>query len=254
MQTTEVLVTGGTGVLGSRVTDCLHTRGYSVRVLSRRGSSGTVRGDLATGEGVEEAVAGVQTIVHCASSPRKTHLVDVEGTERLLRAAEGSGVSHFLYISIVGIDRNPFPYYRAKLEAERLIEHSAIQWTILRATQFHPFVLRIVQLVDRGPLVVIPKGFLLQPIDAGEVADRLIELALGQPGGRAADIGGPEVRTFTNLAHAYLEASGRNKSVVEIALPGKVARAFRQGAQTCPNQKYGEVTWEDFLRAMKSPN
>ena len=68
---------------------------------------------------------GVETIIHCASSPTSTRQVDVEGTERLLRAAGRVGVSHVLFISIVGVDRNPyFPYYRMKLETERIVERS----------------------------------------------------------------------------------------------------------------------------------
>jgi nucleoside-diphosphate-sugar epimerase len=81
-----ILVTGGTGSLGSRVVDSLRGAGHGVRVLSRSGRPDTVRGDLATGEGLEAAVEGVETLVHCASSPTRTRRVDVEGTWRLLQA------------------------------------------------------------------------------------------------------------------------------------------------------------------------
>jgi uncharacterized protein YbjT (DUF2867 family) len=224
-------------------------------VLSRSGRAGTVRGDLLTGEGLEQAVRGVDTIVHCASSPRKTRQIDVEGTDRLLRVAGRTGVSHVVYISIVGVDRNPyFPYYRMKLDTERVVERSTVPWTILRATQFHDFVLRILQLLERLPaLMLIPKGFLLQPIDTGEAAGRLVEFALSGPAGRAPDIGGPEVRTFMELADAYLEATGRQRRLVEIPLPGKAARAFREGAQLCPDRAYGKIRWEEFLRARFGP-
>jgi DNA-binding NarL/FixJ family response regulator len=84
------LVTGGTGSLGSRVVERLHGAGREVRVFSRSGGEGRVRGDLATGKGLEAAVQGVETIVHCASSPTRTRQVDVEGTElvREIREAE----------------------------------------------------------------------------------------------------------------------------------------------------------------------
>ena len=123
MNAPEVLVTGGSGSLGRRVVERLRDAGREVRVLSRSGRPATVRGDLLTGEGLERAVHGVDTIVHCASSPRKTRQIDVEGTERLLRAAVRTGISHIVFISIVGVDRNPyFPYYRMKLEVERIVE------------------------------------------------------------------------------------------------------------------------------------
>jgi uncharacterized protein YbjT (DUF2867 family) len=207
----EILVTGGTGLLGRQVVDGLRTAGGSARVLSRSVRPGTVRGDMLTGEGLERAVDGVGTIVHCASSPlRKTRQTDVGGTEHLLRAAARAGVLHIVYISIVGVDRAPYyPYYRVKLETERVVERSLVPWTILRATQFHDFVLRILQLLERLPIMLVPKGFLLQPVDAGEVADRLVELALSEPAGRVPDVGGPEVRTVAELADAYLRIAGR---------------------------------------------
>src|SRR5215212_3070695 len=244
MVASEVLVTGGTGSLGSRVVDRLRDAGRDARALSRSGRPGMVPGDLLTGEGLEQAVEGVGAVVHCASSPRKTRQTAVEGTERLLRVAARAGVSHFVFISIVGVDRNPyFPYYRMKLEIERLVERSPVPWTILRATQFHEFVLRIIQFLDRLPVVMMPKG-LLQPIETGEVAERLVELALLEPVGRAPDIGGPEVRTAAELARAYFEALGRRRRVVEVPLPGKMARAFREGAQVCPDHRYGKIRWE----------
>ena len=254
MSVSEILVTGGTGSLGRRVVDRLRSAGRDVRVLSRSGRPGTVRADLLTGEGLDGVVEGIDAIVHCASSPTKTRQTDVEGTERLLRAAGRAGVSHFVFISIVGVDRNPyFPYYRMKLEVERVIESSPVPWTILRATQFHEFVLRIVRLLDRIPLMMMPRGFLLQPIDVGEVAERLAELALADPAGRVPDVGGPEVRTMAELARAYLEVVGRSRRVVEVPLPGKTARAIRGGAQLCPDRRYGKIRWEEFLRQTVHP-
>lgn len=87
----EILVTGGTGVLGRLVVDRLRGAGHEVRVLSRSGRPGTIQGDLLTGAGLEEAVDGVEAIVHCASNPyRKTHQTDVGGTELLLPGTYGT--------------------------------------------------------------------------------------------------------------------------------------------------------------------
>ncbi len=254
MSETEILVTGGTGVLGRRVVERLHSTGIRPRVLSRSGRPGTVRGDLLTGEGLGEAIRGVDTVIHCASNPvRKTRQTDVGGTERLLEAAAREGVSHLLYISIVGIDRaSSYPYYRIKLETEQAVKDSPVPYTILRATQFHDFVLGILRPLARLPLVPVPRGFLLQPIDTGEVAERLVELALSEPAGRVPDVGGPEVRTTGELSRSYLGATGRGRKLLEVPLPGRIARAFREGAQTCPDHAYGSVTWEKFLRGQSS--
>ena len=109
MKAREILVTGGTGSLRSRVVDRLSEAREDVWAMSRDRRANTMRGDLLTGEGLEEAVEGVGTIIHCASSPVfKTRRVDGEGTRRLLQAASRAGVSHVGFISIVGVDRNPY--------------------------------------------------------------------------------------------------------------------------------------------------
>jgi uncharacterized protein YbjT (DUF2867 family) len=250
MKAREILVTGGTGSLGSRVVNRLNVAGEDVRVMSRVRRANTVRGDLLTGEGLEEAIEGVGTIIHCASSPIfKTRQVDVEGTWRLLQEAARAGVSHVVFISIVGVDRNPYyPYFRHKLDAERVVERSGLAWSTLRATQFHEFMLKQIRFLELGPVALVPKGFVLQPIYTGEVADRLVELALSAPAGRVPDVGGPEIRTFADLARFYQKAAGRHRRLIEVPVPGKMARAFHQGVQTCPERRYGTITWEEFLR------
>jgi uncharacterized protein YbjT (DUF2867 family) len=255
MNASEVLVTGGTGSLGRRVVNRLRGPGYEVRTLSRSArGAGVVRGDLLTGEGLARALEGVDILIHCASNPRKPRQTDVEGTGRLLEAAGRADVSRVLFVSIVGVDRTPhLPYYRAKLEAERIVERSSVPWTILRATQFHEFVLKQIRLLECLPVMMAPRGFLLQPMDIGEVADRMAELALSEPAGRVPDIGGPEIRTLPDLARSYLKATGRRRRVVEVPVPGKAARALREGALLAPDQTFGEIQWEEFLAATLRP-
>lgn len=249
MNDREILVTGGTGVLGSRVVERLRFAGVEPRVLSRSGRPGTIQGDLLTGKGLEESVRGVDTIVHCASSPfRKTHQTDVEGTGRLLQVASRAGVSHLVYISIVGIERaSSYSYYRIKLETERLIQGSPIPHTILRATQFHDLALLAIRHLARLPVVPVPRDLIVQPIAAGEVAERLVELALSDPSGHVADIGGPEVRTVDDMVRAYLKVTETRKRIASFPLPGATARAIRSGALTCPENRYGRTRWEEFL-------
>ena len=249
MSPSEVLVTGGRGALGSEVVDRLRAAGCEARVLSRSGKPGTVGGDLATGTGLDEAVRDVDAVVHCASNPfRKTRQTEVGGTEHLIRAAARAGISRFVYVSIVGVDRNPhYFYYQAKLEAEQVVERSAVPWTILRVTQFHDFLLKGLKTLEVRPITIVPKGFLFQPVDIGEVAGRLTELAFSEAAGRVPDFGGSQVRTAAELAHAYLEATGQRKRILEIPIPGKLGRAFREGAHTCPQGERGRVSWEQFL-------
>jgi uncharacterized protein YbjT (DUF2867 family) len=250
MGNAAILVTGGTGVLGSKVVERLKVARIEPRILSHSGRPSTIKGDLLTGEGLEEAVRGIDTIVHCASSPyRKARRTDVEGTKRLLEAALRSGVSHVVYISIVGIDRaRSYPYYRVKVETEKVVEDSKVPHTILRATQFYDLVFMAVRALARLPVVPVPKGLIGQPIDSGEVAGRLVELTLSGPAGRVPDVGGPEIRTTEDIARSYLKEMGSRKKAVAFPLPGKTAHAMREGALTCPENRYGKVRWEDFLR------
>jgi len=248
----RVLVTGGTGELGRAVVERLLAAGEGVRVLSRRERPdlppgvGIVQGDLATGAGLTEAVAEVGVVVHCASNGRRSG--DVEGTRRLVAAAATTGVRHLAYISIVGVDRNPFPYYRLKLEAEGIVAAGGVPWTILRATQFHSLLLRALRTQGRLPTLLVPRGFRFQPVDSGEVAARLADLALNGPVGRAPDMGGPEMRTAEDLARAYLEAAGWRRPLLRVPVPGAVGRAFRDGAQLAPDHADGTITWDDYLR------
>ncbi len=249
----RVLVTGGTGELGRAVVGRLLAEEAEVRVLSRREHPhvppgvDVVQGDLVSGAGVAEAVAGVAIIVHCASNGRRSG--DVEGTRRLVGAAAEAGVAHLAYISIVGVDRNPFAYYRAKLEAEGIVAAGRVPWTILRATQFHGLLWRVLRAQGRLPALLVPRGFRFQPIDSGEVATRLVDLALGGPAGRAPDMGGPEARTAEDVALAYLAATGQRRPLLRVPVPGTVGRAFRAGAQLAPGHADGTITWEEFLHA-----
>jgi uncharacterized protein YbjT (DUF2867 family) len=196
----KTLVTGGTGTLGRLVVPRLLAAGYDVRVLSRHRDEvatdiESVAGDLATGDGIEAAVSGTEIIIHCAGSMKG----DEEKARHLVQAASQTGTGHLIYISVVGADRIPvagrmdramFGYFGSKLAAEQIIANSGLPWTTLRATQFHELILMAVQQMARLPVTPVPAGFRFQPVDAGEVADRLVELALAKPVGLVPDIGG----------------------------------------------------------------
>jgi len=237
-----LLVTGGTGTLGRPTVDLLRASGRAVRVLSRTAGEGRVVGDLRSGEGLPAALEGIGAVLHLASDQRH----DVEQTRRLLAAAESAGLPHLVYVSIVGIDRIPFPYYRAKLECERLIEASPIPSTILRATQFHEFVARLLDAQRRLPVVlVLPIDD--QPIAAREVGARLAELAAGSPAGRVADLGGPEKLPLRELAALWQRARGIRRPQWTIRLPGRTMAAFRAGHHLTEGPGEGRETFAEFL-------
>ncbi|MGH3322208.1 MAG: SDR family oxidoreductase [Streptosporangiaceae bacterium] len=254
----RVLVTGGTGALGSSVVRRFAEAGVEVCVLSRRADArvpegvALVRGDLRTGEALGSGLADVDTVVHCASDPRR-HDVDIEGTERLLDAARTAGVSHVVYISIVGVDRIPFSYYQAKLAAETAVRDSGLPWTVLRATQFHDLMLQGVAALAKPPVVLLPKNIGAQPVDTRDVADRLVQLSLGDPGGKVPDMGGPRVESAEEMTRAYLDVAGLRRRVVSVPTPGKMMRAFRAGANLVSDGTKGTRTFEEFLREHVRP-
>ncbi|WP_405878368.1 NAD(P)H-binding protein [Streptomyces sp. NBC_01136] len=240
---TTILVTGGTGTLGRLVAERLRADGHEVRVLSRHAQPYAV--DLIAGGGaLDAAVAGVDTVVHCASRPRGG---DEKAAGNLIAAARRAGVAHLLYISIVGVDVVPLGYYRSKFAVERLVEESGLGWTILRATQFHDLVARVLQALSKLPVMFVPAGVSDQPVEVAEVAERMAELAVGAPVGRVADMGGPEVRTFAELTRAYLRATGKRRPVVGVPLVGKGYRGFRDGGHLTPGNAVGKGTFEAYL-------
>ncbi len=270
---TRVLVTGGTGGLGREVVPRLVQAGYTVRVMSRHDrQTGQwpqvewAQADLASGAGVKEAGADVDTIIHAATNAgvtledatlnafvRKAILkhdgsVDVEGTRLLLEHAHIAGVSHFIYVSIVGIERLPFAYYRNKLKAEALVQESGVPWSIARSTQFHSLINAIVQQSAGWPAMMLATDFLFQPVDPGDVADYLCALVRQGPAGRLPDFGGPEVLKLGDMARTWLDVRGQRKPIWHMPLPGKTAKALRQGGLTCPQEKHGTMTWAEWVR------
>jgi uncharacterized protein YbjT (DUF2867 family) len=243
-----ILVTGGTGNLGRSVVRELRDAGREARVLSRRPGPDHVVGDLTTGAGIDDAVRGAGAIVHCATDTRSPRN-DVTAARTLIEAAHRHGAPHLVFISIVGVDRVPLGYYRAKREAEQLVTESGLPWTILRATQFHDLALTLTRLLARMPVLVVPAGTSMQPVDAGEVAARLVRLALDAPVGWAPELGGPEVVPFADLARTYLRVTGRRRPVLPVRLPGAVARGYRDGGHLTPAHADGRRTFEDFLAA-----
>lgn len=239
-----ILVTGGTGVLGRPLTERLRAAGHEVRVLSRRTQPYAV--DLvAGGSGLDTAVAGVDTIVHCATSQHRGD--DERAAAHLIAAARRAGVRHLVYISIVGVDRVPYGYYRSKLAVERLVEGSGLGWTILRATQFHDLLVLLFQTLAKPPVMMLPAGVSDQPVAVTEVAARLAELASGAPAGRVEDLGGPEVLTLPQLARAYLAATGRRRPLLNVPLFGRAYQAFRAGHHLAPGRAVGRGTFGEYV-------
>ncbi len=239
----RVAVIGGTGGLGSLVVAELAARGDAVRAVSRTTpAAGTLpdgaehaRADLASGDGLREAVDGADVVVEAANDRRRAREVLVDGTLRLVSAEADAGVRHHVAISIVGCDRVPNAYYKAKVAQERALASGTVPWSLLRATQFHTLAAEAFAAAARMrvlPRIRVP----LQPIDTAVVARRLAQLADGEPAGRVADLAGPQVQTLAELADAWRAHAGR--ALLALPLPpralGRGAREMAAGHLTDP--------------------
>jgi uncharacterized protein YbjT (DUF2867 family) len=249
----NVLVTGGTGTLGRHVVRLLRASGHRARIFSRnpKGHDDAVQGDLITGEGLAKAVIGMDAIIHAASATdelTKLHATDVAGTRRLLAMAREAGVKRVVYVSIVGIDGVSYPYYKYKLAAEAIVEENILPWSILRATQFHTLMETFLEAFSKLPFITtIPFKWQFQPVDASEVAARLLEVVKNEPAGRLPDFGGPEVRNLWSLADSWHFARKLKKRRVNLPLPFKFSRQFAAGRLLCPDHADGTITFERYL-------
>jgi uncharacterized protein YbjT (DUF2867 family) len=251
-----ILVTGATGTLGREVVRHALARKQNVRAYVREAEAALPEGveafpgDIRTGAGLREATKGVDAIVHCATFFDAGNVTDLEGARHLIAAAAENGSPHLVYISIVGIDDSKFSYFQGKLAIERMIEQSGLPFTILRVTQFHDFVFKLITSFEdkEAPAIVLPAGLRFQSIDASEVADALVTLATQPPVGRAPDMAGPEIFTLEDMADTYKRVYRKPHVIRSEPSESEFHDAFRSGSNILPDCAVGRTTWEAFLR------
>lgn len=245
-----IVVTGGRGLLGSEVVHRLEARGATVTSASRR--TGV---DLATGKGLEAALQGVDCVVHLAIHPVRNRKVNLDGTRRIIKILADRPIPpHIVYVSIVGCDRNPFRFYRAKYASELALERSKLPVTVVRATQFHTLVVAVARAVTIGPVAFVPKDLSFQPCDHHWVAGEVADIALGPAPSsyrRAADLAGPE-RISLAKAVELISAKDRRGAPRAINVPaiGGIMRAFEAGANLpAADAKIGGPSFREFLES-----
>src|SRR5438094_5222454 len=208
----KIVVSGGTGLIGSKVVANVKQKGHEAIAAAPNTGINTI-----TGEGLREATAGAQVVIDLANSPSfedKAVLEFFETSGRNLLAAEAAaGVHHHVALSIVGTDRSDNGYFRAKVAQEKLIETCGIPYTIIRSTQFLEFLGAIAASSTDGNLVRISPG-LFQPIAADDVAAIVADVALAEPRNGIIEIAGPERAPFNEFVARYLKAVGDPRKVV----------------------------------------
>lgn len=240
----RVAVAGGTGTVGRYVVAALARRGHEPVVLAR--STGV---DLRTGKGVDAALQGAEVVIDVTNvvSQRKKRATTgfTRMSRTLLDAERRAGVRLHVLLSIVGVDRTPTGYYAAKLAQERLVLDGPVPASVLRSTQFHELVERVVRRTP-GPLVLVPR-VRIEPIAAQEVAAALVELAEGEPAGRVTDLAGPRSHDAVDLARRTLRAHHSRRLVVPVRLPGAWGHAVRAGLLPGMRVRRGTLTYRRWL-------
>jgi uncharacterized protein YbjT (DUF2867 family) len=262
----RILVTGGTGHLGQAIVSELKREHHQVRILARAPRSDAdvewITGDLATGDGLREAAADVDVVIHAATNSPAARRgrfklgdflhspadVDVEGTTALLAAAERAKVKHFLHVSIAGLEHlRRLPYSRRKLEAERIVWSALVPWTIVRSTAFYWLVERMFENMLKRPILALPADARMAPVDSDEFAQFIVACVGDGPRGNREDFAGPETLTMIELMEQYLAARGQQRRIRRAPLPKKVQAALTAG-NTSPGGRLGTTTWAQWLR------
>jgi uncharacterized protein YbjT (DUF2867 family) len=260
-RTNLVLVTGGTGHLGRELVKKLVVNGRNVRLLATKPGAASdvewVKGDLASGEGIEESLRGVESVINAATfSPiarrgavrlsdffYSPSAVDVGGTQRLLEGAARAGVQHFLHVSVAGLEDTSLPYSRVKLSGESLVRHSSIPWSVVRATPYYYLIANMLAGLRYSPIWPLPSRP-WNPIDTSDVADRLVECLDDGRRGLREEIGGPEYLSLSEMACQFCKVTSRRRLIIQIPLSAMMMRRIGfVGAAA----RYGVKTWSAWL-------
>jgi len=251
----RILVTGATGVLGRAVVSELIQRGVTVRGTGRSEtpkafSAEWCQCDLLQSASVKNAFRDVTTAIHCASTPFALK-DERQALSNLLHAAKETSV-HLVYVSIAGIEAasRVFEYYRVKLESEAAIQASGIPYTIVRISQFHPFIDMILRRISLGPFVFRPP-LNLQPIDVPFAARELASHAMQRTSGRTKDLHGPEALDERAVLEAWRRAQEQKKFVIPIPGIGPL-KAF--GLIETVGGDTGGRTWSEWLSSEDASN
>lgn len=209
----DIVIIGGTGLIGKQVTTLLQQAGHAVTAASP--SSGV---NAVTGEGLDQALAGAQVVVDVTNSPSFEDEAVMHffraSTQNLLAASQRAGVRHFVALSVVGSERLPESgYFRAKVAQEALIKAGPVPYTLVRATQFFEFLMSVAHVGTVGDTVPLPSAP-LQPIAAADVAAALADVAVQVPLNDTCEVAGPEAVPLDALIRRVLEARQDPRKVV----------------------------------------
>jgi uncharacterized protein YbjT (DUF2867 family) len=250
----KIAVTGATGRVGRHVVDVLESGGHEVVPISRSGGV-----DMVTGDGLEDALAGVECVIDAAtgSSPDQAEATEffTASARNLLEIGERAGVQRIVMVSIIGTDRFTAGYGVAKLGHEQALLAGPIPTRILRASQFHEFVEQLMEWGRQGDLIYIPR-MRTQTVAARTVAEALADLANGSAGLQASgtalpEIAGPREERLADLARLLAARRGDPVRIEEISNPDDPDHALYETDALLPgpDAMLAGPTFEEWLDA-----
>ncbi|WSA77026.1 NAD(P)H-binding protein [Streptomyces sp. NBC_01799] len=238
-------VMGGTGRIGSQVVKKLNAAGHEAVPHSL--STGV---DVITGQGLDQAVAGVDVVVNLTNSPTFDDASPAffqTSMDNLLGAARKGGVGHVVILSIVGVDQVPgLDYYRAKVLQENILKAGSIPYSIVRATQFMDFMDSVLAMTTEGDIVRLPTTP-IQPIAAQDVSDAVAEVAAGTPLNGILNVAGPDVFPLDELGRITLNARPDGRSVVTDDTAGMFAAAHGDVLTAKGDARIAPTHYADWL-------
>ena len=230
----KLLVTGGTGFVGTHLVNALVRRGHEVAVLARRADHARNRynrpveprrGDVLDAASLPAAIAGRDAVIHLVGiihekGNQTFDRLHREAVENVVAAMSASGVRRLLHMSAVGAaEDSPSEYGRTKAAGERVVRQSGLDWTIFRPSiVFGPgdgFVSLLAPIVDKNPVFipVIGKGRTrFQPVSVYDVA-RVFGDALENPNtvGKTFELGGPDIFTLDEIYREIATVLGKRR-------------------------------------------
>ena len=254
----RIAVTGATGRLGSHLVEVLAQRGHDVVPIAR--SEGV---DVVTGEGLDEALVGVETIIDAATGPSpdqdEATAFFTASARNLQRAGSSAGAKRIVVVSIIGIDKFHSGYNAAKVAQEQTLLEGPLPVRIVRAAQFHEFVDPLVGWTIQDGVAHVPE-MRTQLVAARVVADTLAD-AVEEPeieNGTITEVAGPREERLADAAAALFASRGDSFEIREtrggvLANPGdRDAAAYAEGgALPNPGAKLAGPSFDEWLATAK---
>jgi uncharacterized protein YbjT (DUF2867 family) len=246
----KIAVAGATGRLGRHIVDVLEEAGHDVVRMSR--ATGV---DVVTGEGLSEALVGVDSIVDAASWPTNEQEPATEffiaSSRNLQEEGERAGVQRIVVVSIIGADRASAGFIASKVPHEQAMKSGPIPVRILRAAQFHEFVPLFLEWGRQGDVIYVPQ-MRTQLVAARTVAEALADLVNGPepaPETSIPEIAGPREESLVEMAKLVAARRGDSVRIEGVSDPDDPEQAlFASGALLPgPNAVLAGPTFEQWL-------